>query len=218
MIKDVLKITQNALTENIINGSFASVGNEMNQFGVAAEAFAHRLRELEERVRALEERERKIIEEEQYLEEERRKQEELRAFLDAYPPTRNAHRVHQKKKLEEHDLTYLGARSRHGALMIFRRPRGDEVRVIVYVVNSRNSAGQCVFSINHLEDDTADWALLVAWPFRRFYLKKISEIRTRFAAKARGGTAPKQANVTIREGSPPDDLFEHRIRELVDGD
>ena len=188
---------------------------EKNQFDVSAEALAYRLRELEERVRALEERERETIEREQKAEEERRKQEELREFLDAYPPTHNAHRVHQRKVLEEeYNLTYQGSRSRHGALMIFRRPRGDEVRVIVYVVNTKNRAGQCVFSINHLEDGTADWALLVAWPFRRFYLKKISEIRER-KGKA---TKSKQANVTIREGSPPDDLFKNRIRELVAGD
>lgn len=187
---------------------------ENNRFDVSAEALAYRLRELEERVRILEERERETIEREQKAEEERRKQEELREFLDAYPPTHNAHRVHQRKVLEKHLLTFLGSRSRHGALMTFRRPRGDEVRVIVYVVNNKNSAGQCVFSINHLEDGAADWALLVAWPFRRFYLKKISEIRARKGKT----TKSKQANVTIREGSPPDDLFENRIRELVAGD
>ena len=128
-----------------------------------------------------------------------------------------AHRGHLRKQFEKKGLRYLGSKLRNGALMIFERPDGEEVRVLSYVVNKKNRFGQCSFTIGHLDDRSIGWVVLVAWPFRTYYLKKMSEIQTRFTNE-KEGVLPTQANLTIREGTPKADRFEHRVLELVRGE
>ena len=172
-----------------------------------------RLLELEHRVRDLEDRDE---EREKELERKREQLAEARAMGDEYPPTLKAHRLRLRKRFEDAELRYLGSRFRNGALMIFERPDGEEVRVLTYVVNKRNRFGVCSFTVGHLNDPGIDWVTFIAWPLRSTFLKRMSEITTRFSTEDRD-QIPSQVNITFREGSPDDDRFGYRVWELVEG-
>ena len=133
---------------------------------------------------------------------------------DQYPPTDQAQRKYLRSLIEQYGLNYVGAKSRHGALLVFQRQDGTKVQVITYIVNKVNRFGQCSFSIGYLNDPDTEWVILAAWPFRKFYLKRLSEIRARFSEDS-GKGIPNRATVTIRQGSPEDDLIDNRIEELA---
>lgn len=118
-------------------------------------------------------------------------------------------------QFKEYGLEVVGRALRSGARMTLLRPSGSEVQVITYVALKAKPSGQIGFTVNHLANEEYDWFVFVAKPLGKAYFRRRKEILA--SSKRRKPDELTRTSITISAGTL-DDLFENRIRELVEGE
>ena len=117
-------------------------------------------------------------------------------------------------RLKEYGLDVVGRALRSGARMTLRRPDGSRVQIVTYVAMKEKPSGQIGFTVNHLANESYDWFAFVAKPLGKAFLRRRTEILA--SLKKRNPDEVTRASITMSAGTE-DDLFENRIRELVEG-
>ena len=117
-------------------------------------------------------------------------------------------------QFRDYGLEVDGRALRSGAQMTLRRPDGSEVQVVTYVTLKPKPSGQVGFTVNHLSNREYDWFAFVAKPLGKAYLKRRKEILA--SSRRRKADDLNRTSITVSAGTT-DDLFENRIRELVEG-
>ena len=98
---------------------------------------------------------------------------------------------------------------------IVQNANGELIKVMTYVVTQLNRFGQASFSLSHLNNKDIDWyALIAEKPLGKTFLIRHSKMRSEHPEKA---ISKKNipVSLTIRAGTPEDNLFSHRIKELI---
>jgi len=135
-------------------------------------------------------------------------------------------RAQLKELFEANEAKFIRHELRGGACLVFERPenlhRGGsrQIAIVTYYAGAQQKARsdassapeQYNFRVSYLDRwKQYEWIALIVAPLNRVYLKKMSEVRE-------GREGAKSVNITIREGTPSDDLFERRIGELITGE
>jgi hypothetical protein len=101
-----------------------------------------------------------------------------------------------------------------GTLLMFNRPvvvpeDGDDTfAILTYVSTSLNRFDQVSFTVNRMHDKRIHWIALIAIPFDQVYLHRRTELLREFDGRP-------SASITIRRGTPEDNLFERRLDDLL---
>ena len=84
----------------------------------------------------------------------------------------------------------------------------DTFSILTYVSTSLNRFDQVSFTVNRMHDERIHWIALIAIPFDQVHLHRRTELLREFEGRP-------SASITIRRGTPEDNLLERRLDDLL---